>query len=204
MRLTTKMLCWPPLMQMSFLCCIESHVRPILEYAVPVWCPCLAKNIHALESVQRRAPRLAPNQRKGGNYKSYAVTEDRCQLLKWLTLSDRRTYLSLVEYYKIVSASYHLKKFKDLFEFATTKSTRANHLYKLYVKPTKLNCLKPCSFFVRIVKLWNNLQRDIVQVVSLQLFKSTLKFHQIYHLLFGRVLSPQVCYIRQVYNYYFP
>ena len=29
-------------------------VRPILEYAAPVWCPYLAKDIHALESVQRR------------------------------------------------------------------------------------------------------------------------------------------------------
>ena len=30
-----------------------SLVRPILEYAVPVWCPYLAKDIRALESTQR-------------------------------------------------------------------------------------------------------------------------------------------------------
>ena len=72
-------------------------VRPILEYAGPVWCPYLVKDIHALENVQRRASRLALNQCKG--YMSY---EDRCKLLKWPTLSDRRIYLSLVESYKIV------------------------------------------------------------------------------------------------------
>jgi len=36
----------------------KSLVRPILEYAVPVWCPYLAKENHALDNVQRRASRL--------------------------------------------------------------------------------------------------------------------------------------------------
>jgi len=80
----------------------KSLVRPILENAVPLCCPYLIKDIHALERVQRRASRLALNQRKRDM--SY---EDRCQLLKWLTLSDRITYLSLVECSKIVSGSYH-------------------------------------------------------------------------------------------------
>ena len=43
----------------------KSLVRPILEYAAPVWCPYLVKDIHALENVQRRAYRLVLNQRKG-------------------------------------------------------------------------------------------------------------------------------------------
>ena len=62
-------------------------VQPILEYAAPVWCPYLVKDIHALENVQRRASRLALNQGKGDM--SY---EGRCKLLKWPTLSDRRTF----------------------------------------------------------------------------------------------------------------
>ena len=33
----------------------KSLVQPILEYAAPVWCPYLVKDIHALENVQRRA-----------------------------------------------------------------------------------------------------------------------------------------------------
>jgi len=99
----------------------KSLVRPILEYAVSVWCPYLVKEIHALENVQRRASRLALNQCKG--YMSY---EDRCKLLKWPTLSDRRTYLSLVECYNIFFGFYHLK-FEDFFDFATTRSTGANH-----------------------------------------------------------------------------
>ena len=94
----------------------KSLVRPILEYAAPFWCPYLVKDIHTLENVQRQASRLALNQRKGDM--SY---EDRCKLLKWPTLSDRRTFLSLVECYKIVFGFYHLK-FEDFFDFATTSS----------------------------------------------------------------------------------
>ena len=148
----------------------KSLVRPILEYAVPVWCPYLVKDIHALENVQRRASRLALNQCKG--YMSY---EDRCKLLKWPTLSDRRIYLSLIECHKIVFGFYHLK-FADFFDFATTRSTRSNHQYKHYVKPARLNCYKH-SFFVRIVKLWNELPGDIVEADSFQLFKSKLKLY---------------------------
>ena len=35
----------------------KSLVRPILEYASPVWSPHLAKDIHEIEKVQRRASR---------------------------------------------------------------------------------------------------------------------------------------------------
>ena len=135
----------------------KSLVRPILEYTLPVWSPDLAKDINALESVQRTASQLALNQRKG--VMSY---EDRCQLFKWPTLSERRRYLSLVECYKIVFGFYH-PKFEDFFEFATTKCTRGNHSYNLYIKPAKHNCYKH-SFFIRILtgKLWNNLPRDLI------------------------------------------
>ena len=95
----------------------KSLLRPILEYAAPVWSPYLVKDIHTLENVQRRASTLPLNQRKGDM--SY---EDRCKLLKWPTLSDRRSFLSLVgECYKIVFGFYHLK-FEAFFDFAATSS----------------------------------------------------------------------------------
>ena len=46
----------------------KSLVRPILEYAAPVWCPFLVKDIVLLENVQRRASRLALGQKRGENY----------------------------------------------------------------------------------------------------------------------------------------
>lgn len=58
----------------------------------------------------------------------------------------------------------------------TTRCTRTNHQYKLYVKPARLNCYKH-SFFIRIVKLWNELPRNIVEADNLQHFKSQLKLY---------------------------
>ena len=51
----------------------KSLVRPILEYASPVWSPHLAKDIHEIEKVKRRASRIALGQRK-----QEMEYEDRC------------------------------------------------------------------------------------------------------------------------------
>ena len=84
-----------------------SLVRPILEYAVPVWCPYIFEDIHALESIQRRASRLAVNQHKGE-----MPYVHRCKLLKWPSLSDRRNYISLIECYKLIFGYYHLNFYR--------------------------------------------------------------------------------------------
>ena len=43
---------------------VSDLVRPILEYAAPVWYPYLVKDIILLEKVQRRASRLALDQKR--------------------------------------------------------------------------------------------------------------------------------------------
>ena len=146
----------------------NSLVRPLLEYAVPVWNPYLVKDIHAIENVQRRASRLALRQKRGD-----MPYEERCNILNWPLLSTRRTYFSLVECYKIVFGLSHLD-FQKFFEFAKVHSTRANHSYKLFLKSSKINCFKQ-SFFIRVVSDWNSLSKDIVEAGTLELFKSRLK-----------------------------
>ena len=69
----------------------KSLVRPVLEYAAPVWSPYQKKDIESLEKVQRRTSRLALKQKRGEM--SYEV---RCRLLNWQTLEKRREFLSLV------------------------------------------------------------------------------------------------------------
>ena len=75
-------------------CCrhmVESQVRPILEYAAPVWCPFLVKDIVSVENVHRRASRLSLGQKRGEmDY------EECCSILKWLPLKNRRLYFSLI------------------------------------------------------------------------------------------------------------
>ena len=103
----------------------KSLVRPILEYAAPVWSPYLIKDIVALEKAQQKRGEM-----------SY---EQSCSLLKWQTLERRRESLSLVQCYKIVFGIEHLS-FLDFFEFANSTRTRANHDYKLYLKRAVCNC----------------------------------------------------------------
>ena len=91
----------------------KALVRPILEYASPVWCPYLVKNLVLLEKVQRRASRLALGQRRGEM--SY---EDRCKMLRWSQLTDRRLYFFWIECYKLVFGLNSLY-FCDIFEFAS-------------------------------------------------------------------------------------
>ena len=96
----------------------KTLVRPILEYAVPVWCPYLVKDILALEKVQRRASRLALGQRRGD-----MEYEDRLKILNWPTLEKRRHYISLVECYKTVFSLNGLN-LSDFFELALDTRTR--------------------------------------------------------------------------------
>jgi len=140
----------------------KSIVRPVLEYAAPVWCPYLVKDILALEKVQRRASSLALDQR-GGDMEH----EHRLKILKWPTLEKRRHYISLLECYKTVLGLNGLN-FSDFFELALDTRTSGYHPFKLFVKNAKVNPYN-YSFFVRIVKDWNNLPLHVVEAES---FKS--------------------------------
>ena len=56
----------------------KSLVRPILDYAAPMWCPFLLKDIVLLEKVQRRVSWLALGQERGEmDY------QECCAILKW-------------------------------------------------------------------------------------------------------------------------
>ena len=123
--------------QQFFSTLYKASVRPILEYAVPVWCPYLVKNIHAVEKVQRRALRLALNQKRGEM--SY---EERLKRLGWPILSVKRECLSLIGCYKIVFNIGNILNFSNLFKKSKSQRIRANHGYKLYAQKTKVNAYK--------------------------------------------------------------
>ena len=92
-----------------------------------------------------------------------------CEMLRW---SDRRLYFSLIKCYKLVFGLNSLC-FSDFFEFAS-KRTRSNHNYKLQVKSANCNCYK-YSFFVKIIREWNDLPANVVEIGNLIRFKIALK-----------------------------
>ena len=99
--------------------------------------------------------------------------EDHLKILNWPTLEKRRHYISLIECYKTVFSLNGLN-LSDFFELALDTRTRANHPYKLSVKSAKVNPYK-YSFFVRVVKDWNNLPLHVVEAESFKIFKTRLK-----------------------------
>ena len=63
--------------------------------------------------------------------------------------------------------------FPIFFKFAS-KRTRSNHNYKLQVKSANCNCYK-YSFFVKIIREWNDLPANVVEIGNLRRFKIALK-----------------------------
>ena len=57
----------------------------------------------------------------------------------------------------------------DFLEFAS-KRTWSNHNYKLQVKSVNCNCYK-YSFFVKIIREWNDLHANVVEIGNLRRFK---------------------------------
>ena len=141
--------------------------------ACPVWSPHLAKDIHEIEKVQRRASRIALDRRR-----QEMAYGERCKLLKWNSLVRRREFLSLVECYKIVFNLNGLN-FGDYFELCRNTKTRSNHPYKIQTKLAKLNCFKH-SFFVKIIKSWSDLPSNVFNCndsPNVSKFKLRLKNH---------------------------
>jgi hypothetical protein len=73
-------------------------VRPLLEYASPVWDPYTQQNINKIEMVQRRAARYVCNR-----YHNTSSVTNMLKGLGWRSLQARRTDAKLILFYKIVN-----------------------------------------------------------------------------------------------------
>ena len=100
-----------------------SMVRPVLEYANPVWCPYLRKDIDRIERVQRHFTKRI----SGLNKLSYT---ERLKALDLPSLEYRRARGDMVECYKITHEIYDPLTTYTLFELDTNKTTRA-HPFKI-------------------------------------------------------------------------
>ena len=146
----------------------RSLVRPLLEYASPIWSPYLVKDKRAIASIQRRASGIALGQKR--REMSY---EEGCELLGWSTIERRREYFSL-ECYKTVFELNGLEC-RDYFEFGCNNNTGSNNSYKIRMKSAKVNTFK-YSFFMRIIKEWNNLPHQLFRNdININKFKYNLK-----------------------------
>ncbi len=118
--------------QSTFTLLYKVLVKPILEYAAPVWSPHLVKGSKALVCVQRRASRIALNQKRGEM--SY---EECCIILRLNRLEEQSEYFSFTECYKTVF-DLNSVKFNEVFEFMKSQKTTANHKYSSYIKLARI------------------------------------------------------------------
>lgn len=145
-----------------FVVLYKTLVRPILEYASPVWSPFLLKDIRAIEQVQRRATKLIPSIHD----KSYT---DRMVALGLPTLQYRRDRQDLIQVYSLLSAS----PVSSLFSVDSSQRLRGNG--KRLLKTEHHNKqLRQKFFSQRVINTWNKLPYDVVNASTLNQFKSSL------------------------------
>ena len=137
-----------------------SLVRRQLEYDHSVWSPHSAELVLAVERVQKRATKMVFSCKKI-SYKERLIH------LNLPALKYRRLHGDMIEVFKIVKGLYdervvpHLQRNEDL-------RTRGNS-FKLKFERPKLN-LRKFSFTVRIVKVWNSLPDNLVNLESVFAF----------------------------------
>ncbi len=147
----------------------KTFVRPVLEYASPIWSPYLKKDIDLLERVQKYFTRRIPG--LTGDY------FERLQTLKLKgaeleVLELRRLELDLIITYKIIHSLVDLS-FSNFFEWSMAKSLRG-HSFKLRLPRARLECRRH-FFAVRVVAPWNGLSEETVTAHSLSIFKIRLQ-----------------------------
>ena len=142
----------------------KTYVRPHLEYCVPVWSPCLRRDMDEMEKVQHRSTKLI-------RHISRLTCEDRLKYLHLPTLYVRRLRGDLIKTFKILKGFTDIDA-KILFRKSTYDRTRGHNL-KLYKKKFTTNIYK--NFFSnRIINSWNQLPQYVIEADNINSFKNRL------------------------------
>ena len=156
----------------SFLLLYKTYVRPHIEYCQQACYPYLAKDIEAIEKVQRRATKLV----KSIADLSY---EERLNHLKLYSLEDRRNRADMIAVHKIVHNLTDVDAQK-LFTFADTKTKKTRgHNYPIIVPKCSKTDIRRNFFSQRTVVPWNNLPNEIVKSLTTEEFKIKYDAHMI-------------------------
>ena len=133
--------------------CYTSLVRPILEYAVTIWSPHLQYQKHQIEKVQRSAARFVT-----GDFSYRSSVTNMLIQLKWPLLEQRRNFLKLIMFYKI------LHSIVDATITLTPLSTSTRGHSQRFVTPFAGTDTYSNSFIPSTINLWNSLSDSLVNL----------------------------------------
>ena len=141
-----------------------TYVRPLVEYASPVWSPSHIYLINEIESVQRSFTKRLPG------FADLTYSE-RLSNLKLQTLEHRRLISDLILCYNAVRG-FNALNIDSFFKFSNNTTLRG-HPYRFIMPLVKINVRR---FFLshRIINIWNSLPSDIVSLPNTVQFKKSL------------------------------
>ena len=142
-----------------------TFIRPLLEFAIPVWSPYLINDCDAIERVQHRATKLVTSI-SNLNY------ENRLSALGITTLTERRKRGNLIQLYKFM---HGIDEIQSNNNFPLVKNNLRGHSFKYY-KEIARRSQREQFFYNRTAKLWNSLPSEIVNAQSVNGFKASLDF----------------------------
>ena len=143
----------------------KTFVRPILEYAAPIWDPHTARNINAVEVVQRRAARFVT-----GIYHQTSSVSSILNALSWESLQQRRARAKIIMLYRVVNRLVDIPP--EVYLIPTGSHTRG-HSSKFLQPHTRILPYQH-SFFPSAIRYWNTLPAPVVEISSLEAFKQSL------------------------------
>jgi hypothetical protein len=147
---------------------LKTIIRPVLEYATPVWNPGLQQDIKEIESVQRKITKCVDGLRS----LSYS---DRLKQLGLPTLQIRRQYFDLLECYKIIRGLVRSECANVIH--LSDNNTRGRNCNLVSALPPAHRNIRKHYFIERILPQWNALSAEIVQQNTYKGFKSALRNH---------------------------
>lgn len=137
------------------------YIRPILEYAGPVWHPTLQRDVELLERVQRRSTRLT----LGPHRPSYEERKRVCGLSDFM---DRKRRGDLIVTYRALHGFFGADM-SYLYEL--NLNSLRGHSYKL--KKEKFSSVMRQHFLSnRVFDSWNGLPDGVVGATSVNQFKN--------------------------------
>lgn len=145
----------------------QAYVRPILEYACPVWDPFHRVHVDAIERIQSVAARFVT-----GKFDRFLSTTTMKRELCWYALSERRKNLRLKLFFSIFHNQTGISA-PDYLQQPHYVSSRNDHKLKVRSFYCRTDLFKH-SFFPRTINDWNLLPDDVVCRKTADMFYDVL------------------------------